>query len=195
MNEIHNVCVYCASSTQIDESYNQAARELGALLAQNHIQMVYGAGVRGLMGVIADAVLAHGGRVTGVIPSFMVEKGWHHPGITHTIEVPSMAERKKLMEALGDATIALPGGVGTFDELMEVMSLKKLSLYRKPVVMLNTNGFYDPLIALLQRSVDEHFMSASHLSMWGVARTPQEVIDLVYGMPAIDPSFIDNAVI
>ena len=153
-----SISVYCASSTLIDETYALAAQELGTLMAKNGLRLIYGGGDRGLMGAVAKGVLDAGGEAVGVIPHFMVEAGWQHHGLTELIEVEDMSARKKLMEEISDGCIALPGSVGTFDELMEIIALKKLGLYLKPVVILNTNHFYAPLQTLLQKSIDEHFM-------------------------------------
>ena len=129
MNKITSVCVYSASSTKIDPVYFDAARELGTLLGQRHIRLVNGAGNMGLMAAVADATLAAGGEVTGVIPRFMIEQGWHHTGLTKLVEVENMHERKQLMADLSDAVIALPGGCGTLEELLEVITWKQLGLY------------------------------------------------------------------
>ena len=125
MNKITSVCVYSASSTKIDPVFFNAARELGTLLGQRHIRLVNGAGNMGLMAAVADATLAAGGEVTGVIPRFMIEQGWHHTGLTKLVEVENMHERKQLMADLSDAVIALPGGCGTLEELLEVITWKQ----------------------------------------------------------------------
>ena len=158
MNQINSVCVYSASSTKIDEVYFNAARQLGQLLAKRRIRLINGAGSIGLMRSVADAVLENGGEVTGVIPKFMVEQGWHHTGLSKLVEVESMHERKQLMADLSDAVIALPGGCGTLEELLEIITWKQLGLYLNPIVILNTNGFFDPLLDMLTRAIDENFM-------------------------------------
>ena len=122
MNKINSVCVYCASSTKIDSVYFDAARELGTLLGQRQIRLINGAGNMGLMSAVSDAALRAGGEVTGVIPRFMVEQGWHHTGLTQLVEVESMHQRKKTMADLSDAVIALPGGCGTLEELLEIIT-------------------------------------------------------------------------
>ncbi len=188
MNNIKSVCVYSASSTQIDKAYFDAATELGQLLAEHKIRLVNGAGCLGLMAAVADAALAGGGEVTGVIPHFMIEQGWHHKGLTELIEVSDMHERKQLMANMSDAAIALPGGCGTMEELLEVITWKQLGLYLKPIVILNVNGFFDPLLAMLARAVDEHFMRPQHSSIWRVATTPQEALEMVYSTPLWDES-------
>lgn len=188
MNQINSVCVYSASSTKIDKTYFDAAGQLGALLADRHIRLINGAGSIGLMRSVADAVLQNGGEVTGVIPTFMVEQGWHHTGLTELITVESMHERKQLMADLSDAVIALPGGCGTLEELLEIITWKQLGLYLNPVVILNTNGFFDSLLDLLNRAIEENFMRSQHGEIWHVARTPEEAVELIYSVPVWDRS-------
>lgn len=183
MNDIKNICVYSASSTQIDSVYFKAAQELGYLLAQRHINLINGAGCLGLMCSISDATLAAGGTVTGVIPRFMVEQGWHHKGLTKLIETETMHERKRTMADLSDGVIALPGGCGTLEELLEIITWKQLGLYLKPIVILNINGFYNPLLQMLEQAIDEKFMRPEHGNIWQVASTPEEALDLLATTP------------
>ena len=126
--------------------------------------------------------------MTGVIRSFMVEQSWHHTGLTHLIETRDMHERKQTIAQLSDGCIALPGGCGTLEELMEVITWKQLGLYLKPIVILNTRGYYDPLLAQLQRGIEEHFLGERHASIWRVAQTAEEAIDLVLSTPLWDAS-------
>ena len=188
MNTIQSVCVYSASSTKIADCYFRAARELGELLAHHGIRLVNGAGNLGLMRACADACLEAGGQVTGVIPRFMVEQGWQHKGLTEMIEVENMHQRKQKMADLSDAVIALPGGCGTLEELLEIITWKQLGLYLNPIVILNTNGFFDPLLAMLQRAMDENFMRQQHGAIWHVASTPQEAVELIHTIPVWDSS-------
>lgn len=188
MNKITSVCVYSASSTKIDSVYFDAARELGTLLGQRHIRLINGAGNMGLMAAVSDAALAVGGEVTGVIPRFMVEQGWHHTGLTELVEVETMHERKKTMADLSDAVIALPGGCGTLEELLEIITWKQLGLYLNPVVVLNTGGYFDPLLAMLQKAVEENFMRTQHGAIWYVAGTAREAVELVHTIPLWDAS-------
>ena len=188
MNQINSVCVYSASSTKIDEVYFNAARQLGQLLAKRRIRLINGAGSIGLMRSVADAVLENGGGGTGVIPKFMVEQGWHHTGLSKLVEVESMHERKQLMADLSDAVIALPGGCGTLEELLEIITWKQLGLYLNPIVILNTNGFFDPLLDMLTRAIDENFMRRQHGEIWHVATTPEEAVELIYTVPVWDAS-------
>ncbi len=188
MNQIKSVCVYSASSTQIDTVYFEAAESLGRLLGKQQIRLINGAGAIGLMRAVADAALAAGGAVTGVIPHFMVEQGWHHTGLTELIEVESMHERKQKMADLSNGVIALPGGCGTLEELLEVITWKQLGLYLYPVVILNTNGFFDPLLEMLERAIDQSFMRRQHGDIWKVAKTPEEAVDLLYNTSLWDVS-------
>ena len=183
MNQIKNVCVYSASSTKIAPVYFAAAEELGRLLAMRGINLINGAGSIGLMAATSNAALSAGGTVTGVIPRFMVEQNWHHSGLTRLVETETMHERKQLMAEMSDGVIALPGGCGTMEELLEIITWKQLGLYLKPIVILNINGFYDPLLEMLQRAIDGHFMRPEHGTIWQVATSPQEAIDLLYTTP------------
>lgn len=187
-NNISSVCVYCASSTKIDKAYFNAAEQLGRILATQHIRLINGAGGIGLMGAVSDAVLTNGGQVTGVIPHFMVEQGWNHPALSELVVVNSMHERKQKMADLSDAIIALPGGCGTLEELLEIITWKQLGLYLNPIVILNTNGYYNPLLAMLEQAVEENFMRHLHKDIWMVATTPQEAVDMIRKAPKWDPS-------
>lgn len=177
------VCVYCASSTQVPDVYFEAATRLGEILAREGVHLVNGAGSIGLMAATSDAALAHGGSVTGVIPRFMVEQGWHHQSLTQLIETETMHERKQLMAKMADAVIALPGGCGTLEELLEIITWKQLGLYLNPIVILNVNGYFDPLIEMLNRAVSERFMRAEHLDIWRVAHTPEEALEMIRNTP------------
>ena len=183
MNQIQNVCVYSASSTKIAPAYFATAEELGRLLAIRGINLINGAGSIGLMAATSNATLAAGGTVTGVIPRFMVEQGWNHTGLTRLVETETMHERKQLMAEMSDGVIALPGGCGTMEELLEIITWKQLGLYLKPIVILNVNGFYNPLLEMLQQAIDENFMRREHGSIWQVATTAEEAIELLYTTP------------
>ena len=183
MNTIKNVCIYSASSTKIAPVYFAVAEELGRLLASKGINLINGAGSIGLMGTTSNAALAAGGTVTGVIPRFMVEQNWHHNGLTQLIETETMHERKQLMAEMSDGVIALPGGCGTMEELLEIITWKQLGLYLKPIIILNVQGFYDPLLEMLQRAIDGNFMRPEHRAIWLVATSAQEAIDLLHTTP------------
>jgi len=170
------VCIFAASSSRVNDEYNIAASELGALLAKAGIDIVFGGGGIGLMGKIADAVKENGGRITGVIPSFMEEEGWGHKGIDMMIVTADMSERKKRLFEMSDAVVALPGGVGTLEELTEAITLKQLSLFDGPIIILNTLGFYDPLFKFFDVMVDNHFLRKEHKAIWEIADSPGEVV-------------------
>lgn len=186
MNTVQSVCVYCASSTKIDSVYFDAASESGTLIARHHLNLVNGAGSIGLMRACSDACLASGGQVTGVIPRFMVEQGWHHTGLSKLIVTEDMHARKQTMARLSDGAIALPGGCGTMEELLEVITWKQLGLYLKPIVILNTEKYYDPLIAMLERAIDGRFMRPEHGQIWQVAHTPSEALEMIFSIPEWD---------
>ena len=174
-----NVCVFCASSARIDERYLEAARELGRLLAREGWRCVNGGGSVGLMGAVTDGTLDAGGEVTGVIPKFMVDNGWCYDRLEDVIITADMHQRKQMMSEMADAVIALPGGVGTLEELLETLTWRQLGLVKVPVIILNTLGYYDPLLAMLRHAIDEGFMKASHAQLWKVATTPAEAIALL----------------
>lgn len=183
-----NIAVYCASSTKIKECYFEAAREIGRGLAQRGFGLVNGAGNMGLMQASSDACLEAGGRVTGVIPQFMVDQNWHHTGLTELIITDSMHTRKKTIADMTDGAIVLPGGCGTFDELFEIITWKQLGLYLNPIILVNVDGYFDTLLELLQKAIDENFMRVQHADIWKVARTAEEALDMLTTTPQWDTS-------
>ena len=162
---LRQLCVFCGSKVGSDERYRMAAVELGQLLARKGIGLVYGGGSIGLMGVIADAVLAEGGEVIGVIPESLATEELLHPGVTEMHVVSSMHARKALMAELSDAFVALPGGFGTFEEFFEVVTWSQLGLHRKLTGLLNVGGYYDPLVRLVDHAVQEGFIKLKHRSL------------------------------
>jgi hypothetical protein len=174
-----NVCVFCASSANIDERYLADAHQLGTLLAQGGWRCVNGGGAVGLMGAVTDGALDADGEVTGVIPKFMVDNGWCYDRLIDVVVTADMHQRKQIMSDMADAVIALPGGVGTLEELLETLTWRQLGLVKVPVIILNTLGYYDPLLAMLRHSIDEGFMKPSHDQLWQVAATPAEAIALL----------------
>ena len=177
------VCVYCASSRACHPDYHDAARRLGVSLADGGFTIVYGGGAVGSMGALADGALSRGGRVIGVLPHFMNELEWGRQGLSELQLVEDMHTRKQMMLARSQAAVALPGGSGTLDELLEAISLKRLGIFLGPIVMVNTRGFFDPLIQLLSRAIEERFMRESHAQMWQVVATPEEVIKAFASAP------------
>ncbi|MBO5721147.1 MAG: TIGR00730 family Rossman fold protein [Bacteroidales bacterium] len=173
------VCVYCASSSKVDKVYINAAYSLGKMFVENGIRCVFGAGKTGLMGALARGVMDHNGEIIGVIPEFMVEEGWGNDELTQMEITPSMHSRKEIMAQLSDATIAMPGGCGTLEELMEIITWKQLGLFGGTIIILNINNYYSPLIEMLERAVEENFMREEHRAIWQVATTPREAIKLL----------------
>ncbi|MCF8223936.1 MAG: TIGR00730 family Rossman fold protein [Bacteroidales bacterium] len=174
-----NICVFAASSSKTDNVYVNDARSLGALLAEAGHNIIYGGGGIGLMGAMADAALEGGAKVTGVIPEFMHDNGWGHNYITELILTADMGTRKKKMFELSDAVVALPGGIGTLEELTEAITLKQLGLYKGALVILNTNSFYDGFLSFLESLINKSFMRSLHAGIWKVASGPEEVIEAI----------------
>ena len=171
------VCIFASSSSRINSEYAVAASELGVLLARADMDVVYGGGGIGLMGKLADSVIRNGGKITGVIPAFMKEEGWDHPEVNEMIITPDMGERKKQMFALADAVVALPGGVGTLEELTEAITLKQLGLFKGSIIILNTLNFYKSLIEFIDHMIEGQFLRFEHKGMWQIAATPEEVMN------------------
>ena len=181
------VCVFCGSSTPADPRYQDAARGLGALVARRGIDLVYGGGSVGLMGELADAALDAGGRVIGVIPAGLFAREVGHTGLTERHEVASMHERKQLMYDLSDAFIALPGGLGTLEELAEVATWSQLGLHSKPVVLLDVDGFWGPLIAQLDRMVGTGFLQPASRGLIQQTRSAEEALDVIAAARPAEP--------
>ncbi len=177
------VCVYCASSDSAHPIYREQAHDLGVLLAQSGCTVVYGGGAIGSMGALADGALSQGGRVIGVIPKFMTEVEWQHPGLATLEVVEDMRERKHRLLAGSDAVVALPGGCGTLEELFEAITLKRLGLYFNPIVLLNTRDYYAPLARFLEQTIAERFMNPEHAAMWSMVERPEDVLPEIRGTP------------
>lgn len=189
------ICVYCASSSKVDGKYFDATRILAEDLAKRNITVVYGGGSQGLMGCLADTALAHGGKVIGILPRFMEKVEWGHKNLTELILVKDMHERKRLLIQDVDAVVALPGGCGTLEELMEVITLKRLGKFTKPIIILNTDNFYHHLKLLLQKMVDERFMRVEHGEIWKFVDTPQEILPAIENAPYWDSDAIHFAAV
>lgn len=170
------VTIYGASSPKVDRKYKEAAYALGHALAEAGMDIVSGGGREGLMAAAIDGALDGGGKAIGVLPGFMVERGWNHPALTQMITVDTMHERKHKMASLSRAAIALPGGCGTFEELLEIITWRQLGLYQGHVVILNVDGYYDPLIGMLDRSIAEHFMNDDHRKLWYVSDSVADAV-------------------
>ena len=174
---VFGVAVYSASSDAVDKVYIDAAVRLGELLAKNNITCINGGGNLGLMRAIIDSTLLHGGQVKGVIPQFMVDSGWCHSKLSEQIVTSNMHERKQKMAELSGAVIALPGGVGTLEELLEIITWKQLGLYKHPIIILNINNYYNSLLAMFDNMIEQNFMHKRYRDMWKVVSTPEEAIN------------------
>jgi uncharacterized protein (TIGR00730 family) len=174
-----SVCVFCGSAPGVRPAYSQAARDMGTALAKAGLTLVYGGGKLGLMGIVADAVLAAGGRVVGVIPRMLIERECAHPNLTRQHVVDTMHERKTLMADMSDAFVGLPGGMGTFDELVEIVTWAQLGLHAKPVVLANIEGYFKPMYAMLDYAVQERFVTAESRARWRNADSVREVIHIL----------------
>ena len=181
------VCVYAASSRTCDPLYHDAARRLGRVLAARGFTIVYGGGGAGSMGALAEGALAEEGCVIGILPRFMQELEWGHRGLTELQLVEDMRTRKHLMLTGSVAAVALPGGSGTLEELLEALTLKRLGLYLRPIVLVNTRGYFDPLLGQLVSAIDERFMDERHRSMWQVVAEPEDVPRAIEEAPEWTP--------
>ena len=191
---IRSVCVFCGSSSGKLDEYRTAATVLGQLLADRHIRLVYGGATVGLMGTIADACLSQGGEVIGVIPQTLVDKEIAHRGLTELRVVQTMHERKALMSDLSDAFIALPGGLGTFEEFFEVATRSQLGLQRKPCGFVNVAGYYDGLLLQADRAVRDGFLRPQHRRMLLTGEDPGSVLDLLFEhVPPVVGKWISEA--
>ncbi|MBN1352084.1 TIGR00730 family Rossman fold protein [candidate division KSB1 bacterium] len=192
---IEKVCVYCASSSQSHHTYLDAAYKLGEILASHSITIQYGGGGVGSMGSLANGSLARGGRVIGYIPQFMKDLEWAHPAITELKIVADMHERKHRMLHGVDAVIALPGGSGTFDELFETISLKRLGIYLNPIILVNIRDYFNPCLQVLNKCISERFMNPEHKDMWQVVDAPEDVIPAIETSPRWHPDAINFAAV
>ena len=174
-----NICIYGASSRKLAQEYYDAAEALGALMAQQGHTLVFGGGQEGIMGAVARGAHAHGGKIIGIAPRFFDRPGILFEECTEFIYTDTMRERKALMEEHSEAFMVLPGGIGTYEEFFEMLTLKQLGRHNKPMVMLNTRGYYNPMAAMLQNTVDEGFMSADCLELYGVCNSPEEALDYI----------------
>ena len=192
---ISKVCVFCASSHKIDKKYFDVAEQTANILVKNNITTIYGGGAVGLMGKLADTVIEKQGDIIGIIPSFMMDVEWGHKNISKLIVVNDMHERKKkLIEGI-DAIIVLPGGSGTLEETMEVITLKRLGKFTKPIIFLNTDGFYNHLFNFFDKMIEEKFMREEHRSMWTSVSFPEEIIMAINTSPEWDESAISIAAV
>ncbi|RNI32586.1 TIGR00730 family Rossman fold protein [Rufibacter immobilis] len=187
-----SIAIFCGASSGHNPVYREAAQALGTLFAQKGIRQVYGGGKVGLMGTIADAVLAHGGQVVGVIPQSLVDMEVAHQGLTQLHVVQTMHERKALMAAESDAFVALPGGFGTFDEFCEIVTWNQLRIIQKPAALFNVNGYFNPFLQMLDQAVTEGFLKAEHKSNLIISDQSQDLLtQLLHHAPVITQKWVD----
>jgi uncharacterized protein (TIGR00730 family) len=189
---VSNISIFCASSSKINTTYFRAAEELGKHLSKDSISVYYGGGRLGLMGKLADTMIQHNGTITGVIPAFMVEQGWNHPDVKQVV-VPDMHERKKYLTKIADAIIALPGGMGTMEELLEVITLKQLGKVLAPIIIINTSGYFNTLLRFFDQMIEQGFMREEHRSIWSVISDPEDVFESINNAPRWDGTIIKIA--
>ncbi|HUK08629.1 MAG TPA: TIGR00730 family Rossman fold protein [Stellaceae bacterium] len=183
MKRINRVCVYCGSSGRVAEIYRSAATRTGMLLARAGIEVIYGGGRIGLMGLVADAALSAGGRVTGIIPGFLHDRELGHTGISELIVAESMHERKQRMFELADAFVILPGGLGTLDEAFECITWRQLGLHDRPIVLVDIGGYWQPLMRLIDRVVETGFAPRATHDFFKLVLTPEEMLAAISAAP------------
>jgi uncharacterized protein (TIGR00730 family) len=189
------LCVYAASSPQVAQEYLDAAFAVGETIAKAAHTVVYGGGSNGLMGALANGALKHEGKVIGILPKFMADLEWGHPGLTHLDLVEDMRERKHKLLTDSDAVIALPGGCGTLEELFEAITLKRLGLYFNPIVLLNTRGYYNGLQQFMQHVIAEKFMNPDHSQMWSMVDSVDELMPRILSTPKWREDARDYAIV
>lgn len=193
--KIESVTIYCASSEKIGSVYFEATKQIAEILVQNEITILFGGGAKGLMGQLADTACALGGKIIGIIPRFMREVEWQHNGLNELILVDDMHDRKKKLLENTDAVIALPGGVGTLEELLEAITWKKLGVFTGPIIIFNQNNYFQPLIEMLDKCIEENFMREKHREIWSVITTPNELMEAIKNAPHWDESAISFAAV
>ena len=188
------ICVYCSSSAKIDKSYFKATERLAKEFIKNNVEVVFGGGATGLMGKLADTIIENNGKIKGIMPRFMNEVEWAHKKVEDLELTDTMHERKaKFLQDI-DGLVALPGGSGTLEELLEAITLKRLGQFTKPIVILNTNGYYGPLKQMLEKCVNEKFMHKKHLEIWSFVEEPEEVLEKIKTSKSWDANAIEFAV-
>jgi len=187
------LCVFCASSSKVDQEYIEAAHGLANICTTNNIHVLYGGGASGLMGALASCVLENKGKITGIIPNFMIEMKWAHAEVNEMVIVEDMRERKRRLIENVDAVVALPGGVGTLEELLEVITLKQLGLFTKPIIIINTNGFYNSLLKLFDEMVEKRFMHDENRKIWITIDHPSKLLEAYNNSELWDSEAINKA--
>ena len=180
---VKNIGVFCASSSKISKNYFDAAEKFGKILAENSFICYTGAGNSGLMNAVQNSILHNGGQCFGVIPQFMIDMKWCHQGLSGTIVVETMAERKAVLREKIDVAVFLAGGIGTLDEFFEILTLKQLGVFCKPIIILNTDNYYNELLKLLDKTIAENFMLKEHREMWQVVNSAEEILPAIAAAP------------
>ncbi len=190
MSKIKSLCVYCGSSINVDEDFKTLAHDMGKILAENNIRLVYGGGKAGLMGIIADSVMTHGGEVTGIIPSHISDREIQHKGLTELHIVDSMHVRKQMMVDHSDAFLVLPGGVGTLDETCEIMTWRQLGIHDKPIVVADIKNYWTPFLTMIDHIIEKGFMRPDDKNVISVVKTLEEILPAIENAPneTFDPS-------
>ena len=190
MNDIKSLCVYCGSSIQVDEDFKEAAHEMGKILAENNIRLVYGGGKAGLMGIIAESVMTHGGEVTGIIPSHIADREIQHTGLTELHVVESMHVRKQMMVDHSDAFLVLPGGIGTLDETCEIITWRQLGIHDMPIIICNLKGYWTSFLSMVDHIVDQGFMREDDKKTFITVNNVEGVLPALKDAPnkSFDPS-------
>ncbi|PRD45884.1 TIGR00730 family Rossman fold protein [Phyllobacterium phragmitis] len=198
MNKIRSICVYCGSSPGLNPLYKQSGRALGRSIAEHGLELVYGGGTKGIMGAVADGVMSAGGKVTGIIPKFLMSKEATEHALSQLNELivtDDMHQRKHLMFQRSDAFVTLPGGIGTVEEIVEMMTWAQLGHHNKPMVLANINRFWDPMISLLDHMRTEGFVHTSHLVKPLIVERAEDIVPAILGTATAKPSDGDEAVI
>jgi uncharacterized protein (TIGR00730 family) len=172
---LQTICIFCASSNQIAPEYYKTAESLADFCSKKHIHILFGGGATGLMGALANQTIKKHGRITGIIPQFMIENDWNHKNVENMVVVNDMRERKRRLIENTDAIVALPGGVGTLEELLEVITLKQLGKYNKPIYIFNTNNFYKPLFDMFEQMISQQFMRETDRNLWTIIQSMDEI--------------------
>ncbi len=190
MNKIKSLCVYCGSSINVDDDFKDAAKQMGQILAENKIRLVYGGGKAGLMGIIADSVMKNGGEVIGIIPSHISDREIQHMGLTELHVVDTMHVRKQMMVDYSDAFLVLPGGIGTLDETCEIMTWRQLGIHDKPIIIANLKDYWTPFLTMIDNIVDNGFMRADDKRLTIIVDKISDIMDALHRAPeeTFDPS-------
>lgn len=183
MIKINSICVYCGSRPGKNKKFQLIARQTGEIFSQNQIKLIYGGGSVGLMGIIANSVMDHGGQAHGIIPSHLHNSEIPHKGLTKLTIVDNMHQRKRMMFDHSDAFLVLPGSIGTLDEALEVITWKQLKLHDKPIILLNCENYWNPFLQLLENIIDHEFTSPHTMSLFHVVNNPEEVLPLLKSLP------------